>query len=141
MIEDKQVTKILRVGFGYKAPTEYELENDKDVSEFEEQHRQHKALVKEILECWKPATNSDALLYLEYLRTKFSSIEVTSGKDNIIFKIPREIIKKLVSPESITRARRSLNNLGIGLPTNPAIIIKRKRREKAIKKYFGDKNG
>lgn len=71
-----------------------------------------------------------------FLRTKFDDIQVTSSRDNIIFKFPKRLIKHLPSPESITRARRSLNSKGIGLPTDNSVFVRRMRRQQTIRKYF-----
>lgn len=135
-IKVKEREKVDREGFGYIPNIDYG-EETAETDNFGENHRQNKKLVLEILETWDKATNSDVLLYFEFLRTKFPEIEVTSSEDRVIFKFPKKLIKYFNSPDSIIRARRSLNAKKLGLPTNPAVIEKRKIREKAIRNYFG----
>ncbi len=130
--------KIERQGFGYNEMEKLDIDI-KEIKEFEENHRKHKAVVKEVLEGWDPATNNDFFLYIEVLRV-LGLMEETSGKDNFILKIKRENIHFIPSPESITRARRSLNSKGIGLPTNPKVFEKRMRRQKALRQYFKENN-
>ena len=129
--------KIIRQGFGYK-PTDYDV-NFKEIREFSEQHKKNKNLVKEILEGWDVATNSDVLLYFEFLKIKFEDIRITStpGKEgDIIIRIPKNQLLFLTPPESVSRARRSLNKLGIGLPTLQSVFISRMRRQRTMRKYF-----
>lgn len=129
---------IIRKGFGYK-PADYGNLNEL-IEQFEISHKKRKAVTKEVLETWEPSRNNDILLFFECLRTEFPDIQVTSGENNIIFKFPRKDIKFFPSPESYLRARRSLNSIGIGLPTDPRVIKRRKQRERTLRKYFKDEN-
>ena len=106
------------------------------IEQFDIQHKKRKNIVKDVLTNWTPSTNNDILLFFECLRTEFPEIETTSGSLNVIFKIPKKLVKYLPSPESYTRARRSLNRLNIGLPTNKSVLIKRSKREKTLREYF-----
>lgn len=126
---------IEREGYGYKTLPKLDLAELEIIKQFEESHTKTKRLVQEILEYYPLATNNDFVLYTEYLRVS-GLLEVTSGKDNFVLKIPRMKIRFIPSPESITRARRSLNAKGIGLPTNKAVFIRRMKRQTAIKQYF-----
>ena len=112
----------------------------KEIEYFEDDFNKNKTIVKEILETWDPATNDDALLYFEFLRTKFQDIKVTSGPKDILIRIPKRLIINfhITSPESVTRARRKLNELGVGLPTRRAIFIRRMKRQKVLRQYFRD---
>lgn len=133
-----QTETIERQGFGYE-PSSWELDLDKEIEEWETNLKKNKLIIEEICDAWSPATNSYALLYLEFLKTKFESIEVTSGKDNLIFKIPKKLARRLTSPESVGRAFRVLNSKGKCLPTNEAVFLKRMIRQKALRQYFGEK--
>lgn len=131
----QEIEKIEREGFGYKNLPKLDLETDELVEDFAETHKIYKYLVQEILEDYDKATNNDFILFIESLRT-LELCDTTSGKENFIFKIKRKDIKKIPSPESITRARRSLNAKGIGLPTDKRVLIRRGRRQATIRKYF-----
>lgn len=130
---------IIRKGFGYKDLPKFDLIDEEILRNFEEKHSRYKAVVREILEEYDKATNNDFILYIEVLRV-LGLVEATSGKNNFVFKIKREDLKKIPSSESITRARRSLNTKGIGLPTNNAILILRSRKQKALREYFKNEN-
>jgi hypothetical protein len=132
---NKKVERILRVGFGY-TPFDYgEDTNEEDVLNL----RKNQPLIKEILETYDKSTNNDVILYFEFLRMKLEDIEVTSSKDNVIFKIPKKIVKYIPSPETVTRCRRVLNKKGIGLPTDNSVFIRRMKRQASIRKYFKDR--
>ena len=133
-IKTQQTEKIIRKGFGYE-PAEWG-DFEELIQQFERTHKRRKNVTQEVLETWEPSTNNDLLLFFECLRTEFPEIQTTSSKENVIFKIPKRIVKFLPSPEAYTRARRSLNKNKIGLPTNQKVIENRSKREKAIKEYF-----
>lgn len=134
-IVNKQIEKVEREGFGYRNLEKLDLTEEESIKEFEEEHKRYKNMVKEILEYYDKATNNDFILYIEFLRL-LGLMQVTSGKDNFVLKIPRDKIKFIPSPESITRARRVLNSKGIGLPTNINVFKRRLKRQKAIRQYF-----
>lgn len=71
-------------------------------------------LVKNVLIGYEPARNFDTILELECLRMEFPVIEVTSGKDNIIFKFPRKWLRAIfLTPfEDYRRARQKLIQFG-----------------------------
>ncbi len=123
--------KIERQGFGYIKP---EIDLD-EIQKFSESHGRMKNVVREVLEGWDKATNNDVLLYFEVLRC-LELIKITYGKEDVIIRIKYPEIPYIPSPESITRARRSLNSLGIGLPTSKAVFLKRQRRQSVIRQYF-----
>lgn len=131
----KQTEFIERQGYGYKDLPKLDFEEEEIIQQFDENHKRNKAVVKEILEYYPLARENDLVLYIELLRC-LDLCTVTSGKDNFVFKIPRDKVKFVPSSESISRARRSLNAKGIGLPNNPIIIQRRLKRQKALQKYF-----
>lgn len=133
--KEKKVESIIRQGFGYKNLDKLDLEEKEILHEFEEKHKYYKNVIKEILEYYPLATNNDFILYVEFLRV-LDLCQVTSGKDNFVFKIPRNKIKFVPSPESCTRGRRSLNQIGIGLPTNLNVFKKRMKRQRVLRQYF-----
>ncbi|HDK42087.1 MAG TPA: hypothetical protein ENG87_01805, partial [Candidatus Pacearchaeota archaeon] len=103
--------KIIRNGYGYDKFEKLDLKEDEIIKSFEEHHKIYKKVVEEVLKYYPLATNNDFVLYIEVLRV-LGLLEVTSGKDNFVFKIKREDINKIPASESITRARRSLNSKG-----------------------------
>jgi hypothetical protein len=132
---NKEIIKIVREGSGYKDLPKIELEEKELLEEFEINHIRYKKVVEEVLKFYPNSTNNDVLLYLEFLRA-LGLLETTIDKDNIIIKIPKSKFRFFPSPETCTRCRRSLNAKGIGLPTNPYILEKRKRRESVIRNFF-----
>lgn len=143
-LNQPKIERIERVGFGYKPiPEVYEYtESLSELKEFSESHKRRKEIVRQVLDGWIPARNSDVLMYWECLRTEFPDIQLTSSNENIIFKIPKRLIKFLPSSESYRRPRQQFNAKGLLLPTDPLVIEKRRAREKAIRTYFrGEKSG
>lgn len=134
-IKSKQIEIVEREGMGYKQMPKYDLTEEEMLGQFEFSHAKYKKIIEEICENWSPATNNDFFLYIEVLRC-LDLIQVTSGKDNFIFKIPRDKLKFIPSHESIRRARQALNHKGYCLPTNPTVIKRRFKREKAIRRFF-----
>lgn len=139
------VEKVIRQGWGYKDMSRLDLEEIEIIKQFDEDHKQNKSIVREILEYYPLATNNDFILYIEALRV-LGLLEVTSGKDNFIFKIPRDKVRYIISPESVTRARRSLIQEALKddnyellkkiVPQNPAVFNRRIKREKVLREYF-----
>ena len=105
-------------------------------------------LVKDVLEGYESARNYDTILELECLRMEFPVIEVTSGKDNIIFKFPRKWLRAiLITPfEDYRRARQKLIQNAIDnndkelleklLPTIPEIRARRIKKQKVLREYL-----
>lgn len=50
--------------------------------------------------------------------------------------IPFDKLPQLLTPETITRVRRKLNEQGKHLPTDPQVIQKRRIRQQALRNYF-----
>ena len=136
--EDEKIIKekVVRKGHGYQPIDEAW---DEDIGEIYEQVKagfgKRTNIVKECLS-WMPCRDNDRFLDLEALRTEFPEIKVTSSKENLIYKIPKKLLKFLPSPESYSRIRRKLNEKGEFLSENPNVIERRKKREKAYRKFF-----
>jgi len=123
---------ILRQGMGYVPSDVW----DSDMLEFEQDHKKYTLVVKEILTKYDKATNNDFILFIEYLNL-MGLVQVTSSKEDIIIRIKKEKAAFIPNPESITRARRTNNHKGFGLPTNALVFERRAKRQKILNKYFG----
>lgn len=134
-LNKSRIEKIERVGVGYKELPVLDLNIDDIFSNYENNHKKYKIIIKEVLDYYPLATNNDFVLYLEVLRA-LDLCEVTSGKDNFVFKIKRENIKFLPMPETIRRCRQFLNSKGQCLPTDLRVLELRKRREIVIRNFF-----
>ena len=156
-LNEKKVETILRKGFGYVPFTEWVEDGNKLIESFDESHKRRKLITKEVLEVWDKSRNNDRLMDWEALRVEFpDDIEVVkgklkkNGKTATFFKISDECVPFLPSPESYTRARRSLisdamkkgdvESLKKLMPTDPTVIERRMKREKAIRNYFSRLN-
>lgn len=126
---------IERQGTGYNQLDKLDLTIDDLFSEYEQSHKKYKLIVQEVCENWNQATNNDFILFIEVLRA-LDLCEVTSGKNNFVFKIKRENIKFLPCPETIRRSRQLLNSKGLCLPTDSRVLELRKRKEVAVRNYF-----
>lgn len=133
-----ETEKIERKGMGYRGMPKLDINDDEILVDFEENHKKYKLVVQEVCEGWDLATNSDFFLYIEVLRA-LGLLEATSGSENFVFKIKRRDLSKIPSPESISRARRSLNEEHLCLPTDPGVFKRRMRRQKAIRQYFKER--
>jgi hypothetical protein len=134
-IKTREIERIERQGMGYKDMDKLDLTINDIYDNFKEQHQEYKLLIKEVCDYYPLATNNDFILWIEILRL-LGLCEVTSGKDNFIFKIKRENIKKIPPSESIRRSRQSWNHKGYCLPTDKRILELRGKREIAIRRYF-----
>jgi len=141
-----QQETIIRNGFGYiPVPEVWNLNNE--LKELKENLKKKKKIVKEVLTKWSPSRNNYRLLDFECLRTEFEDIVLTSSEKYIIFKIPKEIVPFLTSPETYARVSRSLISEAIKkedielinqlIPTNKAVLERRMKREILLRKYFG----
>ena len=91
------------------------------------EQRQTKMLVKEILKEDARTRNSDLWLCLQ----------VWIKKQNIKLLIPPEQIKEMITPETITRARRVIQNDDNDfLPTDPQVMIRRQFKEAVLKRFY-----
>jgi len=134
---NKPIEKIEREGMGYKDKEKIDWGNEIAVEDFEKSHKKYKLIIKEILESYDKATNSDFVLCFEFWNL-MDMIKVTESRDRkeVIIRIKKDKVPYIVVPESIRRARQALNAEGIGLSSNPIVLERRKRRCKIIKDYF-----
>lgn len=137
--EARKTINVERKGTGYINLPRLDVTIDELYEDFKESHTKYKLVVQEVIEGWDIASNNDFCMAIEVLRA-LDLAEVTSGKDNFVIKIKRENLKNIPSFESLTRARRSLNAKGLCLPTDERVINMRKKREVAIRNYFGSLN-
>jgi hypothetical protein len=130
----RPIERVERLGMGYKNEIDWGNEVGED---FEAQHKKYKEIIKEILESYDKATNNDLILCFEFWNL-MEQIKITQSKDNkeIIVRIQKDKVPFIVVPESIRRARQSLNAQEIGLATNPKVLEMRKQRSKKIRDYF-----
>ncbi len=105
-----------------------------EIEGFKESQRRIKLLVKNILEFSEEARGDDFILFLECIRLKYPNINVYNDKEDIKITIPRHLIKFL-KPESYRRWRQKFNENNEYLPSSP-VILRRRYREKAYKKFF-----
>lgn len=132
----KQISEqIIRQGFGYLPFDDWGL--DEDITEyFEEIQKRRKAIAEEVLSVFDKSRENDRILDWECLRAEFPTIKISSDKDTILLSIPKRIIKFLPSPETYTRVRRKFNHNGQYLPTSYATIVRRLKRQKAMRQYY-----
>jgi hypothetical protein len=138
MYQDNE--KVIRQGMGYKDKERIDWGNEIG-EDFEAQHKKYKVIIREILESYDKATNNDLILCFEFWNL-MEQIKITQSRDNkeIIVRIQKDKVPFIVVPESIRRARQSLNAQGIGLAANPEVLEMRKKRSKAIRDYFSREN-
>ena len=105
------------------------------LKDLKKSHEKYIYLVKKAIKGWSLCSNYDFLLYIEVLRL-MDLIVVTSGKTNYVFKVKRENLKYLPTPETVSRIRRFLNSRGLCLPTNKTIRKMRMRRSKVMREFF-----
>lgn len=129
--------KIERYGLGYKGMQKINLNGYNEYEKIREDHPLYKKIVKEVLDNWSPATNNDFLLYIEVLRV-LKKISVENYRDEILITIPKRNIAQIPQSESVTRARRSLNQKGECLPTNKEVLLSRSLKCKAMTKYMAE---
>ena len=109
-----------------------------EFKEFKERHIKNKQIIEKILYGWESSRNSDFLLFFEFLRVKYPEIQLTSSKENIIFKFPKELVQELFfeCPDSSGRIRRKFNQKEKYLPTRKDVIIRRSKSERFLRKIL-----
>ena len=141
-IKNKIVKAVPTSRIEYEQPVRKEVinwENDSiEIEEFEKSQKKVKFLVKNILEFSEEARGDDFILFLECIRLQYPNIDVHNEQEDIKITIPRHLIKFL-KPESYRRWRQKFNEKNEYLPISP-IILRRRYREKAYKKYYGQKD-
>ena len=130
-----QTETIVRQGFGYLPFDDWGL--DEDITEyFEEIQKKRKRIAEEVLSIFDKSRENDRILDWECLRAEFPTIKISSDKDTILLSIPKRLIKFLPSPETYTRVRRKFNHDGKYLPVSYATIIRRLKKQKAMRQYY-----
>lgn len=129
--------KIEREGLGY-LPFEDWGDYEDLIEDFEISLKKRQKACETVLSNFDRARDNDRIMDWECLRAEFPEIKISSDRDNVFIKIPKRIIKKLPSPESYTRVRRKLNSKGLFLPIAYSTMVRRMRRQIAIRKYFSD---
>lgn len=86
----------------------------------------------------KPYTRGDDRLLTMMFWWKFDGLhKYFKEMNDAEFKEFWETLRKCTSPETITRCRRKLNEMGMYLPTD-ATILKRRLRETSIRENIND---
>ncbi len=136
---DFKTEHIVREGINY-IPFDYGINfNNSEFKEFNERHLKNNLIINKILDSWEPSRNYDFLLFFEYLRTKYPEVILTSGKDYIIFKLPRKLIWEIIIneyPDVSGRIRRKIQSKGNYLPTRKDVIVRRSKSEKFLRKIL-----
>lgn len=102
-----------------------------DIETFKVENEQKEVILKvaEILEQDERARNSDLWLIIQFWR-----------KSGIRIFVPYEQLDNMTSAETITRARRVVqNDHNKFLPTNPEVLHKRKVKEEILREYFSNR--
>lgn len=93
------------------------------------QQEEAKALVRQALEEDTRCRNNDLWLCL-YIWQK---------KQQIRLFVPYEQLTQMMPPETISRARREIQNTqGALLPTDPQILVRRRVKEDVLRAYFAE---
>jgi hypothetical protein len=136
-VKSKPGEEIVREGMGY-LPFEDWGDYQDLIEEYEVSLKKRQKACEMVLSNFDRARDNDRIMDWECLRAEFPDIKISSDRDNVFLVIPKRIIKFLPSPESYTRVRRKLNAAGKFLPISYSTMVRRMRRQKAIRKYFSD---
>lgn len=91
------------------------------------EQEQAQALVKQCLSEDEKCRNNDLWLILQ----------VWQKKQQIKLFVPYNQMREMISPETIVRARRKIQNTnGELLPTLPEVLYKRKVKQEILRRYF-----
>lgn len=86
-------------------------------------------LVKELLEEDQRCRNDDLWLILQ----------IWQKKQQIQLYVPYTKLFEMITPETITRVRRDIQNTkGELLPTDPLVLVRRKVKEDVIRSFYAD---
>jgi len=87
-------------------------------------------LVRQLLNEDERCRNNDLWLILQ----------IWQNKQHIKLFVPYNQMGAMITPETITRVRRKIQNTeGILLPTNPEVIHKRKVKELVLRAYYSQR--
>lgn len=95
--------------------------DDVDVEELLEKFRTVKERVEYILSRYPQTRNNDMYLWIMYVRTFVPELS------KYIKFIPYEVFEKATPIETVTRARRKIQEEGRYLPTDPEVLRKRRK--------------
>ena len=126
---------IERRGTGYNNLEKLDFKEEEIYEEYEESHPKYKNIVEEVIKNFNPASNNDVILYFEFLRA-LNLAKIYTKNGFLTIKIDKSKMSRIPSPETATRARRSLNAKGKCLPTDHRVLIRRSKKQKALTKYF-----
>jgi hypothetical protein len=99
-----------------------------DEQSVKDEFKKTESLVRNLLETDERCRNSDLWLILK----------IWQEKQHIKIFIPYDKLNDMISTETITRCRRKIQNTkGEFLPTKPEILIQRRFKEDAVRRYFG----
>lgn len=112
-----------------------------EMEEFERLTQKKMILVEKVLNRWDKATNSDRIMDFECLRAEFPEIEIEHEGSEIVITIPKKLMRHLPSPSTYFRCRQLLNQEGKCLPTDENVQMRRKRKQRVAKRYFGKQKG
>lgn len=100
-----------------------------EVKDIEDEHKKAQEMVEDILRNDTRARNQDLWLILQIWQ-KSQQIKVF---------VPFDKLNDMISPETITRARRRVQNTDeMYLPTDPKVLLRRRVKESVLRKYFAD---
>lgn len=92
-----------------------------------EEHIKAKALVESVLTEDTRARNQDLWLILQ----------VWQKKQLIKCYVPFDKLGEMITPETITRVRRKIqNDEGRLLPTDPEVLVRRRVNEELVRKFY-----
>lgn len=94
-----------------------------------DEQRQVKQNVLALMEAFEDTRNSDKFLLLKYW-------QVCDGINTSIGFGP-QFLRSSTSPESITRARRSIQSAGLFPPTDPEVLKKRRMLQEEARQHHG----
>lgn len=94
-----------------------------------DEQRLIKSNVLALLEAFEDTRNSDKFLLLKYW-------QVVDGINTTIGFGP-QFLRQATSPESITRARRSIQSTGLFPPTDPTVLKKRRMLQEEARQHHG----
>jgi len=103
--------------------------------QIEKEQKRAETITKRVLKNNLVARNSDLwLIFLCWLQQGIMK------EEKGVFSVKKEKISDLIKPESITRARRTINyELNQYLPTDPQIITKRRIKQECMKERYNQK--
>jgi len=102
-----------------------------DVEEFRKAYKTWEAKVAYVLEKFPFTRNSDEALYLMVIKVFYPEVMKKLGIVGLHNYVPEKFVKQLPKFETISRARRRLqNDLGLYLPTDPEVLRRRIRGER-----------